>query len=226
MGRTVKRDKDHARAVLWDMDGTLLDSAEYHWLAWREALAAEGYALTREQFAGTFGQRNDTILRAHFGPGFPMGEIDRIGAIKELRYRELVRTHGVETLPGVRRWLERLSASGWRQAVASAAPRLNIDAILDALGLASRFDAIVSAEDVERGKPDPQVFLTAAARLGASPARCVVVEDAPAGVEGAHRAGMRSIGVLTTHPDLPADRVVRTLDELPDEAFDELIPDT
>ncbi len=215
----------NARAVLWDMDGTLLDSAEYHWLAWREALAAEGYTLTREQFAGTFGQRNDTILRAYFGPDYPLSEIDRIGAIKETRYRELVRTRGVETLPGVRRWLERLSASGWRQAVASAAPRLNIDAILDALGLAGRFDAIVSAEDVQRGKPDPQVFLTAAERLGVPPTQCVVVEDAPAGIEGARRAGMRAIGVLTTHADLPADRVVRTLDELPDEAFDDLIRD-
>jgi beta-phosphoglucomutase len=207
------------------MDGTLLDSAEYHWLAWREALAAEGYALTREQFAGSFGQRNDTILRAYFGTDFPVSEIDRIGAIKETRYRELVRARGVETLPGVRRWLDRLSASGWRQAIASAAPRLNIDTILDALRLAGRFEAIVSAEDVQRGKPDPQVFLTAAGRLGVPPSQCIVVEDAPAGIEGAHRAGMRAIGLLTTHADLTADRVVRTLDELPDEAFDDLIRD-
>lgn len=213
------------KAVLWDMDGTLLDSAEYHWLAWREALAAEGYALTREQFAGSFGQRNDTILRAYFGTDFPVSEIDRIGAIKETRYRELVRARGVETLPGVRRWLDRLSASGWRQAIASAAPRLNIDTILDALRLAGRFEAIVSAEDVQRGKPDPQVFLTAAGRLGVPPSQCIVVEDAPAGIEGAHRAGMRAIGLLTTHADLTADRVVRTLDELPDEAFDDLIRD-
>ena len=214
------------RAVLWDMDGTLLDSAEYHWLAWREALAAEGFVLTRTQFASTFGQRNDTILRTYFGPDFPLGEVDRIAGIKEVRYRELVKTRGIDALPGVRRCLDRLHGAGWRQAVASAAPRLNIETILNTLAIADRFDAIVSAEDVQSGKPDPQVYLLAAERLGASPACCIVIEDAPAGVEGARRAGMRSIGVLSTHPTLRADMTVRTLDELPDDAFDSLLRKT
>ena len=213
------------RAVLWDMDGTLLDSAEYHWLAWRESLAAEGYDLTRDRFAATFGQRNDTILRTYFGPDFPLSEVDRIGAIKESHYRELVRTRGVEPLPGVRRWLLRLKEDGWRQAIASAAPLLNVQTILAALDIADRFDAIVSAEDVQHGKPDPQVFLTAAARVGVPPARCIVVEDAPAGIEGAHRAGMRSIGVLSTHVTLQADLTVQSLDDLPDDAFDNLMSD-
>ena len=213
-------------AVLWDMDGTLLDSAEYHWLAWREALAAEGFDLTRAQFESTFGQRNDTILRATFGPDLPLGEVDRIAGVKEARYRELVKTHGIDALPGVRRWLDRLKAGGWRQAVASAAPRLNVETILDALNIADCFDAIVSAEDVQRGKPDPQVFLLAAERLGVSPARCIVLEDALAGIEGARRAGMRSIGVLSTHASLRADLTVRTLDELPDDTFERLLRKT
>ena len=210
-------------AVLWDMDGTLLDSAEYHWLAWREALAAEGFDVTRAQFESTFGQRNDTILRTTFGPDFPAGEVDRIAGVKEARYRELVRTRGIDALPGVRRWLNRLKTEGWRQAVASAAPRLNVGTILEVLHVADCFDAIVSAEDVQHGKPDPQVFLLAATRLGVPPARCVVVEDAPAGVEGARRAGMRSIGVLSTHATLRADLAVRTLDDLPDDAFESLL---
>ena len=208
------------------MDGTLLDSAEYHWLAWREALAAEGFALTRAQFESTFGQRNDTILRAYFGPDFPLGEVDRIAGVKEARYRELVKTRGIDALPGVRRWLDRLHVGGWRQAVASAAPRPNVKTILDALDIADCFDAIVSAEDVGRGKPDPQVFLLAAERLGVPPARCIVVEDAPAGIEGARRAGMRSIGVLSTHASLRADLTVRTLDELPDDSFERLLRKT
>src|SRR3990172_8841533 len=168
------------RAVLWDMDGTLIDSHEYHWLAWRDTLAAEGYRLTHELFAATFGQRNDTILRTFFGPDFPLSEVDRIGAIKEARYRALVRTQGIDLLPGTRRWLDRLKAEGWRQAIASSAPRLNLETILDVLRIANWFEAIVSAEDVQRGKPDPQVFLVAAARVGAPPRRCIVVEDAPA----------------------------------------------
>jgi beta-phosphoglucomutase len=207
------------------MDGTLLDSAEYHWLAWRESLAAEGFPLTYERFVASFGQRNDTILRGYFGPDLPMSEVDRIGAAKETRYRALVRERGVALLPGVGRWLAQLRASGWRQAIASSAPRLNVEAILAALDIESRFDAIVSAEDVQRGKPDPQVFLLAAERVGAPPARCIVVEDAPAGVEGAHRGGMRAIGVRSTHAAIHADITVDTLAELPDDAFERLIGD-
>jgi beta-phosphoglucomutase family hydrolase len=211
------------RAVLWDMDGTLLDSAEYHWHAWRETLAAEGFELTYEQFVATFGQRNDTILRGWLGADLPAPEIDRIGGAKEALYRQFVRERGVKLLPGVGRWLERLHAAGWRQAVASAAPRQNVEAILAALAIGTYFAAITSAEDVQRGKPDPQVFLLAAARLGAAPARCIVVEDAPAGVEGAHRGGMRAIGVRSSHAELVADIVVDTLEDLDEAAFDRLL---
>jgi beta-phosphoglucomutase family hydrolase len=211
------------RAVLWDMDGTLLDSGEYHWLAWRDSLLAEGYNLTHEQFRATFGQRNDVILRGWLGAELPMAEVDRIGGAKETRYREMVRASGIDLLPGVRRWLERLHEAGWRQAIASSAPRDNIQAIVAALDIAPFFDAFVSAEDVQHGKPDPQVFLVAAARLGAPPVRCVVVEDAPAGLEAARRAGMRAIGVRTTHDDLQADLVADTMADLPDDAFDRLL---
>ncbi len=211
------------RAILWDMDGTLLDSAEYHWLAWQDSLHAEGYNVTREQFEASFGQRNDTILRGYFGPELTDDEIARIGGDKEARYRNQVRERGIDLLPGVQRWLARLSAKGWRQAIASAAPLANVEAIVAALEIGPFFDAFVSAEDVQRGKPDPQVFLIAAERLTVAPARCVVVEDAPAGLEAARRAGMRAIGVRTTHADLRADIVVDTLDDLPDSGFDRLI---
>ncbi|MCZ7570819.1 MAG: HAD family phosphatase [Ardenticatenaceae bacterium] len=216
---------DQTRGVLWDLDGTLIDSAGYHLQSWRDVLAAEGFKLTRERFAESFGRRNDAVLRGYFGPDFPTSEVERIGGAKEARYRELVRAHGVELLPGVKRWLTRLHAGGWRQAVASSAPRLNIEVILEVLGITGAFDAIVAAEDVQRGKPDPQVFLIAAAKLGVPLARCIVVEDAPAGVEAAHRAGMRAIGVRSSHATLPADRVVHTLDELPDDTFERLLHD-
>jgi beta-phosphoglucomutase len=213
---------DGRRAVLWDVDGTLIDSSEYHWLSWRDALAAENFPLTRERFAETFGQRNDEILRAYFPRRTPE-EIARVGDAKEVRYRELIRERGITLLPGVRRWLERLKRDGWLQAVASSAPRLNLDAIMSALGLEDYFAAVASAEDVTAGKPDPQVFLAAARKLRVAPSACVVVEDAPAGTEAARRARMRSIGVLSSHAELRADIVVRTLEELPDNAFNELL---
>jgi len=211
------------RAVLWDMDGVLVDSAQYHYVAWREALAREGVDLSYEDFRATFGQRNDTILRCLLGPDLSDADVLRIGDLKEARYRQLIRERGIAPLPGVLDWLERLQAGGWRQAVASAAPRANVDAILTVLGIADYFGAVTSSEDVTRGKPDPQVYLVAAQRLGVPPARCVVVEDAPAGVEGAHRAGMRCIGVTSTHPRLDADIVVAALSELTTDGFERLL---
>ncbi len=210
------------RAVLWDMDGVLVDSAEYHYAAWREALAREGVDLSYDAFRATFGQRNDTILRHLLGPDLPDSEVARIGDLKESLYRELVQTRGITPLSGVLDWLARLRDQGWRQAIASAAPRANVDAIVRALGIAHYFGAITSSEDVTRGKPDPQVYLIAAQRLGVPPARCVVVEDAPAGVEGARRAGMRCIGVTSTHPHLDADLVVAALSDLPADSFEKL----
>jgi beta-phosphoglucomutase len=212
------------RAALWDVDGTLIDSREYHWLSWQGALAAEDFAVTREQFQQTFGQRNDEILRGYF-PAYAAADIARVGEAKEVVYRELIRERGIELLPGVRRWLDRLCGEGWLQAVASSAPRLNLEVIISALGLGKYFSAMASAEDVTEGKPDPQVFLAAAAKLGVAPGSCVVVEDAPAGTEAARRAGMRAIGVLSSHGELRADLVVRTLEELPDDAFDCLLAD-
>ncbi|MCL6511409.1 MAG: HAD family phosphatase [Anaerolineae bacterium] len=218
-----RRRGDATRAVLWDMDGVLVDSAEYHYAAWREALAREGYDIGYDEFRATFGQRNDTILRLIFGEDLPDAEVERIAGLKEALYRQFVRERGIAPLPGVLRWLNRLHTAGWRQAVASAAPRANVDAILRAVGIERYFDAITSGEDVTRGKPDPQVYLISAQRLGVPPQRCVVVEDAPAGLEGARRAGMRCVGVTSTHDHLDADVVVASLDELRDDSFERLL---
>lgn len=211
------------RAVLWDLDGTLVDSEEHHWRAWRDTMAAEGVRLTREQFLASFGQRNDSILREWLGPGATPEAIRRIGDAKEACYRRLVRELGLSPAPGAAEWVQRLHKESWAQAVASSAPRLNVETVLEVTGLAPYFAATVAAEDVRRGKPDPEVFLTAAERLGVPPGRCVVVEDAPAGIEAARRAGMRAVGLSRGSPALRADLVVRSLCELPPGAFETLV---
>src|SRR3954470_11920700 len=164
----MSEQRNGARAALWDVDGTLIDSREYHWLSWHGALAAENFRVTREQFERTFGQRNEEILGAYF-PHYDASEIARVGEAKEVAYRELVRAGGIELLPGVRGWLERLRAEGWLQALASSAPRLDLDAIVYALDLKDFFTAVASAEDVTEGKPSPQVFLAAASKLRVEP---------------------------------------------------------
>jgi len=211
------------RAVLWHMDGTLIDSEEFHWISWRDALANEGMAITRGQFLSSFGQRNDSIIPQWLGAATTPERIQRIANAKEELYRDLVRKKGISPLPGVANWLRRLHEEGWLQAIASAAPHPNIEVVLEALGAAHRFQAIVSAEDVHRGKPDPEVYLTAASRVGVPPGSCVVVEDAAAGIEGARNAGMRSIGVSHNGKHLSADVVVQSLDLLDSDAFETLL---
>ena len=211
-----------SRAVLWDLDGTLVDSEAFHWQSWQFALEADGVDVTFDQFKASFGQRNDRILRVWLGADAANERIARIAEAKEAEYRRLAETHGLTPLPGAADWLERLQRNGWRQAIASSAPRLNVEVMLRALHLTQYFDAIVSSEDVAHGKPDPEVFLTAAARLDVAPSNAVVVEDAAAGIEAARRAGMRSIGVSLT-ATLPADVTVTSLADLPPDTFDRLL---
>jgi len=210
------------RAVLWDMDGTLIDSEDLHWIAWRNTLANEGIFITHGQFLSSFGQRNDSILPRWLGAGATPERMERIANAKEEVYRRRVRRNGISPLPGVANWLHRLHQEGWLQAIASAAPRANVDAVLEALSATHIFQAIASAEDVHRGKPDPEVYLTAAARVGVPPEQCIVVEDALAGIEGARRAGMKCIGVSRDGKHLPADVVVQSLDLLEPDAFEKL----
>jgi beta-phosphoglucomutase len=212
------------RGVLWDLDGTLIDSSEQHFVAWRETLAAEGRPYTRADHDAVFGLRNDAVLRRLVDPAIDPAEIARIAGAKERRYRDAVAAAGIEPLPGVRAWLAALTAGGWRMAVASSAPPANITAVMAAASLEGVFGALVSGEEVAQGKPDPAVFLAAAARLGVPPARCVVVEDAPAGVEAGRRGGMRVVGVGPRHAALGADLAVERLDRLPEGAFDQLVP--
>ncbi len=200
------------RAVIWDLDGTLIDSSASHWRAWHDELLSRGRELAHEEFSSSFGQRNDLILRMWLDPRLTDLEVAEISASKEARYRQWIWMQGIHLLPGVKRWLRELSEAGWRQAVGTMTSLENVNAIFDALEERDSFDrkvfqAIVTAEEVKQGKPDPEVFLKAAARLGVAPQRCVVVEDAPTGVEAARRAGMRSIAVggnAATKPDLAA----------------------
>ena len=211
------------KAVLWDLDGTLVDSAEYHWQVWRDVMAEEGSPVTHEQFVHSFGKRNDLILSGWLGAEADPDRVRRLSEEKESRFRALVRAHGIEPLPGVREWVGRLHGSGWLHAIATSAPRLNLETLVDAMQMRHWFGADVAAEDVTRGKPDPEVFLLAASRLGAEPHRSIVVEDAPTGIEAGIRAGMRTVGVSLMRTLPAADVYVGTLQELSADTFDTLL---
>jgi len=215
--------------IIWDVDGTLVDTAELHFEAWLELCRGLGRPFTRADFAATFGRRNPEIFRVLFGDRFSDAEIDELAFRKEELYRSAAR-RGVELLPGVRPLLEALKADGFRQAIGSSAPRANVALILEMTHSASLFDAISCAEDTTRGKPDPEVFLVAARKLGLSPQRCVVMEDAVAGVEAARNGGMKCIAVsfVGHHPEeklrgAGADLVVKTLETVTARTVRELL---
>ena len=182
-------------AAIWDVDGTLVDTAAHHFRAWADFAEQIGQPFTRADFAATFGMRNPEIIRQLFDPNANDATCARLGEQKETLYRAAVRTEGTSLLPGVAELLAGFAASGWNQAVGSSAPKGNLDLLLDVTETAKYFDAIITGDDVTHGKPHPEVFLTAAARLGADPRRCVVFEDAVAGVEAAKAGGMRCVAV-------------------------------
>ena len=213
-------------AVLWDMDGVLVDSASYHKQAWQATFAREGIPFDAADMQRTFGWRNDSIIADIMGSRLPPARVGAIATAKEQRFRETVRREGIATLPGVQEWLRGLHERGILQAVVSSAPRENITVVLQAAGVASLFEALISGDEVAQGKPDPETYLRAAQRLGVLPTACVVVEDAPAGVEAARRAGMACLAVTTSHPRehlAAADRVVDSLAGLSADTFARLL---
>lgn len=209
-----------AQAVLWDLDGVLVDSTPYHFEAYRRLAADHGRELTLAEFRDLIGLRNEAILRRLFGELAPE-EAARRAERKESLFRELI-SGRVEALPGAAELVARLREEGVPMAIVSSTPRANVELILRSLGLREAFGAVVGEEDAGRGKPDPEGFLVAARRLGTPPGGCVVLEDAPAGIQAAKAAGMRAIGVTTTRPAErlgEADLVVERLGDERVEAF-------
>jgi beta-phosphoglucomutase family hydrolase len=201
-------------AVLWDLDGVLVDTGRFHYQAWRQLLSELGRSLSEEEFSRTFGLRNDLILRDMLGE-VSAEEVTRLSERKEALFRDHAAGR-VTPLPGAIELVRRARDEGRRMALVTSTPRANIDFVLEQVGLAGAFDAIVTAEDVSRGKPDPEGCLLAARRLGVMPERCLVIEDAPGGIEAARRAGMHSLAVTTTRPReelTDADAVVDSLND-------------
>jgi beta-phosphoglucomutase len=214
-------DRANRFAVIWDVDGTLVDTAELHFQAWLTLMQQVGKPFTRAEFAATFGLRNADILRRLFGKGLTDEEAAELGDRKEVFYRAAARQHGVTLLPGARALLEGLRTARFKQAIGSSAPRENLDLILNLTDTEQFFQAIVSVEDIQRGKPDPQVFQVAADKLGVRYDHCLVLEDAVAGVQAAKAGGMRCIAIRSggQHSEAAllhggADLIVKSLEEV------------
>jgi beta-phosphoglucomutase len=196
----------HSLAAIFDLDGTLVDSYDAHFEAWRLISARHGVAVTVDDYYSHFGRRNEDLLRECWlraGRGqLTPDEIAALDHEKEAAYREIVAIR-FPIMDGARELVASLRADGFRTAVGSSGPPANVALAIEGLGLgglalgAAGFDAVVTGRDVKRSKPDPECFLLAAERLSIPPSRCVVFEDAPAGITAAKAAGMRCIAITS-----------------------------
>jgi beta-phosphoglucomutase len=214
-------------AVIFDMDGVLVDSYQAHFQSWQRAAASVGRSMSLEEFNATFGRTSREIIPALW-PDAVSGENDiaRLDALKEAAYRKILAAN-FPPMPGVTQLLESLHADGFALAIGSSGPPENVELVLDRLGGRGLFGAVVDGMDVTRGKPDPQVFVLAAERLAVPPRRCAVVEDAPLGIAAAKAAGMASVGLVSTGRTreglAQADLVVDSLAEVSPALFRSLI---
>ncbi|MFO0827429.1 MAG: HAD family phosphatase [Phycisphaerales bacterium] len=216
--------------AIFDLDGTLIDTYDAHVAAWQRMGERHGVPVTLEQFARHFGRRNHQMIEEIWleagRPPLDAREIDRLGEEKESIYRALVHAH-LPLMEGGPELIAALDESGWSIAIGSSAPIGNVDLAIERLGTRTRLDAVVTGNDVTRGKPDPECFLTAATRMGVAPNRCVVIEDAPAGIAAALAAGMRCVAITSKGHDprsqTAAHLVVRSLTELTPERLATLV---
>ncbi len=218
-------DQNRLKAVLWDFDGILMDTQRLHFDIWKQVLQEHGVPLAHEKFLTTFGQKNEEFLPLLFGRPLEPAFVTRLGKDKEQRFRQAAAGGQVKLLPGVLAWLERFRQMGLEQAVASSAPPENVQALLAPTSILPYFAALVSSDGLP-GKPDPAIFLQAAARLRLLPAQCLVIEDSLSGIEAARRAGMRCLAVANTYPIQQlsaADLAVEALDRLAPEQLTQLI---
>lgn len=194
------------RAFIFDMDGTLVDNMRYHTEAWRTLIEENGFEFNERKFlVETAGQTNREIIPGVFG-AMSNERLSELALRKEELYREAYLPHRTP-VKGLVEFLDAARDLGIKMAVSTAASPANMAFILDGLDLRKYFGAITTAADVKRGKPDPEIFLLSAARLGVEPENSIVFEDAFFGFEAARRAGMKAVGLATVNS---AEEIMQT----------------
>lgn len=213
------------KGIIFDLDGVLVDSSEFHFRAWQIWAKRHGTTMTYEFFRETFGMVNDNIIPHLIPRKLTSEELKALSDDKEAIFREVARGK-IKPLNGAVELVMALQSHGYKLAIGSSTPRKNIEVVLESIGLKDSFSVCIAAEDVTKGKPDPEVFLKAAKAIGVLPSRCVVIEDAVAGIQAAKNAGMKAIAVTTTHPRerlKQADIIVESIADVTVEMIEQLL---
>jgi beta-phosphoglucomutase len=185
-------------ALIFDMDGTMVDNMMVHHRAWQQKLAELGLNLTLDEVIATCHGKNDEILERLFGDKYNFEERDRISYDKEAVYRDVFK-NDLKLIDGLQEMLDTAFKIGIPMGIGTAARPENVDYVLDNLNIRHYFRAIITSADVDKGKPDPSVFFKVADILGVKYANCLVFEDSPVGAKTAVNAGMKAIILTTTH---------------------------
>ena len=187
------------KAVIFDMDGVIAHTNPYHSMAFREFFGKRGLQPTDEEFAQhMFGKSNSYILKHFMGRPVTGEEFVSMENEKEGLFREIYAEH-VKDINGFLAFLDSLKEIGFKTGVATSAPRANLDLIMGKLGFESQMESVLASENVTKHKPDPEVYLKSAANLGVDPKDCIVFEDSFSGVTAGLNAGMKVVGVLSSH---------------------------
>jgi len=185
-----------AHAVIFDVDGVLVDSYQAHLESWQALAAQSGIEFSEADFADSFGRTSRDIIRTYWNRHLSDVDILALDQQKEAIYRRIVQRH-FPAMDGATDLIQSLAAAGFRLALGSSGPPENVNLALERLGAKKLVNVVVTGNDVKHGKPDPEIFLIAARKLDVSPQQCVVIEDAPAGVAAAHAADMAVLILLS-----------------------------
>ncbi|EPX58414.1 Beta-phosphoglucomutase [Cystobacter fuscus DSM 2262] len=187
-------------AVLFDLDGVIIDTTDMHYRAWDTFARSHGYIPSQTELLATNGRRADETLRAWFGERLGESELAALVHEREMLFNRKLAIEPVSAIPGVHEFISALRRAGVPYAVGTSAVPMNAELALSRLGLRELFDVLVTAADVTRGKPDPEVYLKAAAALGVPPTACVVFEDSVLGLRAARAAGAKCVALTTSFP--------------------------
>ena len=216
----MKTDSRLPAAVIFDMDGVLVDSNPFHIQKWKEFLHERGIPYNAEDLpTQILGVRNDTAFRHFLGPQLRKDEVKELSEDLEARFRAAFRSHA-RPLPGLMALMDECHAEAIPMGVASSAMAKNVDFVVDTLKLRPYFTSIVTGDDVSRPKPDPEIYLKTAEKLRLAPAKCVAFEDSFVGIESAKGSGMKCVAIASA---FPAEELRRqTQADLVENSFEEL----
>jgi beta-phosphoglucomutase family hydrolase len=205
------------KAIIFDMDGVVADYQIQDFTAWRRIFKEYGFNLSYDKYLSFLGMKGEEIIGKNINPNIPTEEALKIVNRKEKYFIEEIRKNRPQPTKGLKKLLTTLSRANLKIGLGTSAPSYKTNIVLKILGIKGFFNSIVTADEVCKGKPNPEIYLKVAKKLNVKPKECIVIEDAPKGIEAAKNAGMKCIAIPTTHKKAElknADKIINSFNKL------------